>query len=648
MLVNLAAGLFILPFFLFSATSGQLADKYEKSRLIRFTKLLEIGIMVLAAVAFALKSLPLMLSTLFLMGTQSSIFGPVKYAILPQHLKEDEIVGGNALVESGTFVSILLGTIAGGLTIALPGGSGWVSGGAIVIAMLGYVASRGIPEAPAADPGLKVDWNPITETWRNIGETRGNRTVFLSILGISWFWFYGAMFLSQFPGYAREVLGGDEHAVTLLLAVFSVGIGIGSLLCEKLSGRHVEIGLVPFGSIGLTLFGLDLWWASPATVAATAASAAPLSIGALLSGTGELAGALRPGDDRRLRRLLHRAAVRADPDPPEPARRSRIIAGNNILNAAFMVVAAGLGAGLLAARASIPQLILVTALLNAGVAIYIYTLVPGSCCASSSGCWCTPCIASRWWVTRTSRGGAGGDRRQPRQLRRCADHHGGQPPADPLRDGPPHLPLADPVLRLSQQPGDPDRTGKGRPGDDGACLRRGGGGARGGELVGLFPEGRITDNGELYPSAPAFAVSSSVPRCRWCRWRCAACGAAPSAARAVRRCRGRCAVASSIASNWSARRRCRPRRRRRTPTGHRRRAAWRDALNPREAPFAIVAGGPSALARCLPRIAHTVPIRCGNAGAMARRRLAVVPTAAGQAAVRADCALPHQMPSAHA
>ena len=247
----------------FSATSGQLADKYEKSRLIRFTKLLEIGIMVLAAVAFALKSLPLMLSTLFLMGTQSSIFGPVKYAILPQHLKEDEIVGGNALVESGTFVSILLGTIAGGLTIALPGGSGWVSGGAIVIAMLGYVASRGIPEAPAADPGLKVDWNPITETWRNIGETRGNRTVFLSILGISWFWFYGAMFLSQFPGYAREVLGGDEHAVTLLLAVFSVGIGIGSLLCEKLSGRHVEIGLVPFGSIGLTLFGLDLWWASP-------------------------------------------------------------------------------------------------------------------------------------------------------------------------------------------------------------------------------------------------------------------------------------------------------------------------------------------------------------------------------------------------
>ena len=498
-LVNLAAGLFILPFFLFSATSGQLADKYEKSRLIRFTKLLEIGIMVLAAVAFALKSLPLMLSTLFLMGTQSSIFGPVKYAILPQHLKEDEIVGGNALVESGTFVSILLGTIAGGLTIALPGGSGWVSGGAIVIAMLGYVASRGIPEAPAADPGLKVDWNPITETWRNIGETRGNRTVFLSILGISWFWFYGAMFLSQFPGYAREVLGGDEHAVTLLLAVFSVGIGIGSLLCEKLSGRHVEIGLVPFGSIGLTLFGLDLWWASPAT----AASAAPLSIGALLS---------EPASWRVLFDLVMIGVFGGFFIVPlyaliqtrsEPARRSRIIAGNNILNAAFMVVAAGLGAGLLAAGASIPQLILVTALLNAGVAIYIYTLVPEFLLRFIV--WLLVHTVYRLKVV--------GDENIPEEGPAVivANHvsfadaliimAGSRRPIRFVMDH--HIfrwPILSFVFRNSRAipiaPAKEDPAMMERAFDEVAAA------LEAGELVGLFPEGRITDNGELYPFRP--------------------------------------------------------------------------------------------------------------------------------------------------
>ena len=248
-LVNLAAGIFILPFFLFSATAGQLADKFEKSHLMRLIKLLEIGIMALAATAFALDSLPLMLATLFLMGTQSSLFGPVKYAILPQHLDETELVGGNGVVESGTFVAILIGTIAGGVMIALPGGARWVSVAVLVIACAGYLASRGIPHAAAADTALRINWNPVSQTLRTLGFARANRTVFLSILGISWFWFYGALLLSQFPGYARSVLGGDEYAVTLLLAIFSVGIGTGSLLCEKLSGRHVEIGLVPFGSI---------------------------------------------------------------------------------------------------------------------------------------------------------------------------------------------------------------------------------------------------------------------------------------------------------------------------------------------------------------------------------------------------------------
>ncbi len=371
-LVNLAAGIFILPFFLFSATAGQLADKYEKSRLIRGIKLVEIGIMAFAATAFAFDSLVLMLATLFLMGAQSSLFGPVKYAILPQHLDETELIGGNGVVESGTFVAILFGTIAGGVMIAMPGGARWVSVVVLVIACAGYLASRGIPNAAAADAALRINWNPVSQTLRTLGFARVNRTVFLSILGISWFWFYGALLLSQFPGYARSVLGGDEYTVTLLLAIFSVGIGTGSLLCEKLSGRHVEIGLVPFGAIGLTLFGLDLWWASPAA-------------GAL--GVGQPLGAV----------LGHAVSWRVIFDlvmigifggffivplyaliqiRSKASHRSRIIAGNNILNALFMVVAALMGAGLLAAGVSIAQLILITAILNACVAIYIFTLVP--------------------------------------------------------------------------------------------------------------------------------------------------------------------------------------------------------------------------------------------------------------------------------
>jgi len=377
-LVNLCAGLFILPFFLFSATAGQIADKYEKSRLIRFTKLLEIAIMALACVAFAVESLALMLTCLFLAGTQASLFGPVKYAILPQHLHEEELVGGNALVESGTFIAILIGTLAGGLLVAMEHGTVWVSVVVMILAVLGYLACRGIPAAPAAAPALRINWNPLTETWRNLRFTRGNRSVFLAILGISWFWFYGAVFLSQFPAYAKDVLGGDENAVVTLLAVFSIGIGIGSLLCERLSTGHVEIGLVPFGSIGLSLFALDLWWASPvwASPAGISPTAAAAPIAELLA---------RAGTWRVLFDLLAIGIFGGFYIVPlyaliqsrsEPEHRSRIIAGNNILNALFMVVAAGMGAGLLAAGLNVPQLFLVTGLLNVAVALYIYTLVP--------------------------------------------------------------------------------------------------------------------------------------------------------------------------------------------------------------------------------------------------------------------------------
>ena len=371
-LANLAAGIFILPFFLFSATAGQLADKYDKARLARLVKVLEILIMLVAGAGFALHSLALLMSALFMFGLHSTLFGPVKYAILPQHLKEEELVGGNALVEAGTFVAILLGTLSGGLLAGLSQGTVWITIAGLTIAVAGYLASRNIPTAPAPDPQLRVNLNPITETWRNINFARENRTVFLSILGISWFWLYGALFLAQFPAYTKNVLGGSETAVTLLLATFTVGIGAGSLLCERLSGKQVEIGLVPFGSIGLTVFGLDLAWASPANPPG----------GELLSAIELLA---VPGTWRVLIDLCALGLFGGFFIVPlyaliqvrsSATYRARIIAGNNIMNALFMVVGALTAAGLLSAGLSIPALFAVAAVCNAVVAIYIYKLVP--------------------------------------------------------------------------------------------------------------------------------------------------------------------------------------------------------------------------------------------------------------------------------
>jgi 1-acyl-sn-glycerol-3-phosphate acyltransferase len=369
--VNLAAGLFILPFFLFSATCGQLAEKYEKSRLIRFTKLLEIGIMLLAVAALALNSLWLMFAVLFLLGAQSTLFGPVKYSILPQHLREEELVGGNAWVEAATFLAILLGTMLGGWLIVQSGGIGWVSAVMLAVAVAGYLAARRIPEAPAAMPELRINWNPFTETWRNFRFMRGNRTVFLSVLGISWFWFYGATFLSQLPNYTKLYLGGNEQVVTLLLTVFSLGIGLGSLLCERLSGRKVEIGLVPLGSIGMTWFGIDLFLAAPDLATVTGL------------GAREFLGSAN--NHRVLWDLLLTGVFGGFYIVPlyalvqmrsEPTHRSRVIAGNNILNAAFMVVSALVAIVLLGAGLSIPQLLLTAALMNAAVAVFIYSLVP--------------------------------------------------------------------------------------------------------------------------------------------------------------------------------------------------------------------------------------------------------------------------------
>lgn len=371
-LSNLAAGIFILPFFLFSATAGQLADKYDKAILSQLVKLLEVFIMLLAGAGFAMHSMTILLFALFLFGVHSTLFGPVKYAILPQHLKEEELVGGNALVEAGTFVAILIGTLCGGLIAGASHGTLWITATGLVIAILGYLASRKIPAAPAPDPQLRVSYNLFAETWHNIQFARENRTVFLSILGISWFWLYGAMFLAQFPAYAKTVLGGSEATVTLLLATFTLGIGIGSVLCERLSGKMVEIGLVPFGSIGLTLFGLDLAWVSPANVAI----ADPLPISALLATPGtwhilfDLAG-LGLFGGLFIVPLYALVQIRSNPE-----HRARIIAANNIMNALFMVVGALGAASLLSAGLSIPVLFGVAAVCNAAVAIYIYKLVP--------------------------------------------------------------------------------------------------------------------------------------------------------------------------------------------------------------------------------------------------------------------------------
>src|SRR5687768_2521835 len=219
--------------------------------------------MMIGAAAFFMRNLPLLLTALFLGGLQSTLFGPVKYAILPQHLKETELIGGNALVEGGTSVAVLLGMIYGGSLIAF---GAWglvaVAASTCTVSAIALAISRFVPRAPPADPGLRINWNPVTETWRNLAHLTERRVVFLSILGISWFWFYGAILVTQFPNLSRNVLSGTEYVVTVLLVVFSVGVAVGSLLCERLSGHKIEIGLVPFGSIGMTLFGIDLWWAT--------------------------------------------------------------------------------------------------------------------------------------------------------------------------------------------------------------------------------------------------------------------------------------------------------------------------------------------------------------------------------------------------
>ena len=365
--------LFILPFVLLSATSGQLADKFEKGALIRVVKTLEIVIMALAAFGFWAQQVPLLLVCVALMGVHSTLFGPVKYAYLPQHLNEHELTGGNGMVEMGTFVAILLGNVAGGLLIAVPlVGAHHVAVACLVVALLGRLTAQAVPISPATDPQLRINWNPVSETWRNLQLAHTDLAVFRALLGISWMWFFGAVFLSQFPSFAKEVLSGDEHVASLLLVVFSLGIGSGALLCEVLSRGHVELGLVPLGAIGMTLFAVDLYFgarglprlAAAQEVATFLARAAHWRVMADLLLLSLSAGLYSVP-------MYAQIQLRS-----QPSHRARIIAANNILNALFMI-ASSLGAGLLLANGcSVAEVFLVTGLLNALAAAYVFLLVP--------------------------------------------------------------------------------------------------------------------------------------------------------------------------------------------------------------------------------------------------------------------------------
>ncbi|MCX7893699.1 MAG: MFS transporter [Burkholderiales bacterium] len=507
--VNIAAGLFVLPFFLFSASAGQLADKYDKATIIRWVKAAEIPIMALAAVGFVRGDAVVLFVSLFLMGLQSTLFGPVKYSILPQVLAERELVGGNALLESATFLAILLGTILGGVLVAVEGGSTTlVPAVTIALAVAGYLASRGVPGVPAPDPGLRFNWNPVSETARNLRFAYGNRTVFLSLLGISWFWFYGALFLSQVPAFVRDYLGGDESVATLFLAVFSIGIGAGSLLVERMSGHKVEIGLVPFGAIGLTVFALDLFFASPGP-----AAGAPMGVGAFLA---------QPGTLRILADLVLVSLFGGFYAVPlyalvqtraEKSHQSRIIAANNILNAAFMVAAALLAATYLHLGVTVPQLFLVTALLNAAVAAFIFTLVPEFLMRFLA--WLL--IHSAYRLRKT--GLAHIPEEGPAVI--AANHvsfvdavviMGASP--RPIRFLMDHAIFRIPVLSFIF------RTARAIPiagrKEDPALLERAfveaATALRSGELVGIFPEGRITETGELGPFRPGISrILAEVP-----------------------------------------------------------------------------------------------------------------------------------------
>ncbi|HYM47720.1 MAG TPA: MFS transporter [Burkholderiaceae bacterium] len=493
----LIGALFIAPFVIFSATGGQLADKLEKSRLIRRLKDAEIVIMALAATGMTLQWPGLVYAAVFLIGLQATVFGPVKYSYLPQHLNASELTRGNGLIEMGTFVAILIGTIAAGMLINAFTNIGAPVAAAVVVllAIAGRVAAQFIPSSPAADATLQMNWNPVLETWGNLKIAHRDRAVFNSILGISWLWFFGSVFLTSLAPFARDVLGGNEAVATFLLAVFSIGIGVGALLTDRLSGHKVEIGLVPLGSIGMTLFAADLYLASRG---------------------------ISPGESRTLRQffaldgtsrivfdLALLSAFAGFYSVPlyaliqSRARKThvaRIVAANNILNAVFIVAASIAAAALLATGMSIPELFLVAALMNAAVAAYIYLLVPEFLLRFVA--WLL--VHALYRVRST-----GADRLPDSGPAVLVCNHVsfvdaivimGESPR-PIRFVMDHKIFRIPVLRtffnqaraipIASARQDPDTLQRAHQSIQQALEE--------GEMVCIFPEGRITDTGELYP-----------------------------------------------------------------------------------------------------------------------------------------------------
>jgi MFS family permease len=368
-LVTLLPGLFILPFFLFSASAGQLADKYEKSQIIRLVKLLEIGIMLLAGAGFLLHSLVMLALALFLMGLHSTVFGPVKYSYLPQHLQPHELTAGNGLVEMGSFVSILLGQVLGAWLGSLPQHEFVTSLSILLIAVAGFHISRSIPLSPAPVPEMKINWNPISETVNNVRIFWAQQTLWVGIVAISWFWFFGATLLAQFPNLAKDGLHGSERDFIALLSIFSVGVGVGSVWCEKLSKGKQELGLVMLGAVGMSLFAWDF-----------AATAGNIQQQFLVHPDWTLQ-AISQLEYWRM--LLDVALLGVSgglyivplyvllQSRVEARYQSRVIAANNIMNALFMVVSAGFSLMLFGYGLTIPQLFAATAGLNLLVAAYL-------------------------------------------------------------------------------------------------------------------------------------------------------------------------------------------------------------------------------------------------------------------------------------
>jgi acyl-[acyl-carrier-protein]-phospholipid O-acyltransferase/long-chain-fatty-acid--[acyl-carrier-protein] ligase len=368
-LVTMAAGLFILPFFLLSATAGQISDRFEKSGLIKLVKLAEVIIAGLGLWALVEANVSAMLAVLFGFGVQAAFFGPLKYAVLPEHLAERELIGGNALIEGGTFIAILLGTVVSGMLILSTNGIALVSALMLVLAVGGFVASLFMPKAREGNPSVKVSANIVYETWSVLGLIFQRRELFQSVLGISWFWLMGATFLAQFPAFTKDILFANQDVFTLLLTVFSVGIGIGSVLCGRLLKGEISARHVPFAALGMTLFSFDLYFASTAPAGAVPGQLARLSEFLIFFASWRVLGdllAIAICGGLYIVPLYTILQARSPADS-----RARAVAANNIMNALFMVISALAGAGMLAVGFSVPHIFLVQAVANLVVAVYV-------------------------------------------------------------------------------------------------------------------------------------------------------------------------------------------------------------------------------------------------------------------------------------